>query len=153
MTPKTLPSLALAASIAALSLAGLDLQRSGQDGRPPWPPRPEDMVNLSSESANAPATLLPGQLWSTFFVPPGRTLVVTNATIEGEDMVLGEFLGSQLEFKRRGDDAPAPLSGSGDDPGAPLGWTFRGGSQVALRNDDSAPAPLSYRLVGYLADA
>jgi len=114
-----------------------------------WPPRPDAIVHLSSRQGTVPATLLPQQLWSAMFVPPGFSLVVTNASILGEEMSLVEGYGSMLLFQRAGEPQPQ-LRASPLDPQAPLGWVFRGGSQVALRNDAQTQQPLQYELVGYL---
>ena len=114
-----------------------------------WPPRPDRIVHLSSRHSPAPQTLSPQQLWSAMFVPPGNSLVITNASILGEDMSFVEGLGSAFTFKRAGEAEPQ-LRSSALDSQAPLGWVFRGGSQVAFRNDAQTPQPLEYELVGYL---
>jgi hypothetical protein len=149
IVPLTL-AVALGLALTAPSLSGQIGEVSPAHVAPrsqAWPPRPERIVHLSS--LEAPQSLSPQQMWAAYLVPADSHLVLTNVALLGSEMALFEASPAGSVHRRFGEAAPT-LAASPADPGAPLGWVFGPGTQVALRNDGRQPLSLQYELVGYL---
>ncbi len=118
-----------------------------------WPPRPEEIVTITSDNLTLPM-LPPGGTFSVYAVPVDRWFVMTAASTFhsiGERFTIEEDLGGTLTAKQRllvtSNTPPAEVGG------APLGYVFAPGSQVVFHNihtmGNSVP---TFSLAGYLVE-
>jgi hypothetical protein len=122
--------------------------------RDTWPPPKKDIVNLFFFEPTSQISVPPGASFTVFTVPNDRWLTITGVSgsyatgpfpfwseeLNGAVTEKGQFLGNEMPA------SPASCGGA-------IGWTFRPGSTVVIRNDDPTTTALiySYALIGYLS--
>lgn len=113
-----------------------------------WPPFPEEMVNVLNVSV-----VPPGGTGVLYSVPTDQWLVVTavGGQVFNSNVDLCEDLGGVLTVKvgtvNLHTVPVVPVDGQG-----PIGWAFRPGSNVVLRNPGPQAAGINgFTMLGYLA--
>lgn len=131
-------------------------------------PHPRDMVQLrwTDDPNDPPVTLSPGGSLTVFDVPSDKWLVLLPSVGPGSpsggvpigiggpggNADLFEFFNGVYNFKARADSSAGGALGRGPITDT-VGWTFRPGSSVVIRNlDTTYPATVSYNFFGYLTD-
>jgi hypothetical protein len=124
-----------------------------------WPPRPEEIVNVHWGNLGLPQVPV-GTPAVVYSVPADRWLVITQASVRaGCDMDLCEDLGGSLTVKRRYPATSNPFLEVDPSNAGPLGWAFKPGSNVVVRNSGSGGSNCALpsgsvvvvSLIGYLA--
>jgi len=149
---------------AGVALSAVFLMSQGGTVQPssawPWPPARQNVVHVFERGVAAgygtPLPPIPGGgTLSVYTVPPDRWLTIAQAEAVTSPLVWAEMHGGALHEKGAVDsgtttgESPTRLFHSpGRNP--ELGWVFRPGSTVVLKNTSSSPeSPGYYAFIGY----
>jgi hypothetical protein len=149
---------------AGVALSAVFLMSQGGTGQPssawPWPPARQNVVHVfergNSTGFGTPLPEIPaGGTLAVYTVPPDRWLTIVQAEAVVSHLVWAETLGGALHERGAVDsgtttgESPTRLFHS---PGRipELGWVFRPGSTVVLKNTSTSPSsPGYYAFLGY----
>ena len=148
---------------AGVALSAVFLMSQGGTGQPssawPWPPARQNVVHVFERgnqfaSGNGYGTPLPpipsGGTLAVYTVPPDRWLTIVQAEGGVPFMVWGEQFGGTLTDKGAMDSGGTTRLIASPGRNAELGWVFRPGSTVVLKNTSSSPdSPVYYSFIGY----
>jgi len=115
-----------------------------------WPPHPEDIVNSTFEASGIP----PGGSVEVYRVPMNRWFVLVDCMTNYQaDFELVEDLGGETRVILDREAIHYNHDGSAGRMSS-LGYVFRPGSSVVLRNRDTSTRGVSFHaFAGYLVDA
>jgi hypothetical protein len=144
---------------AGVTLSAVFLMSQGGTGQPssswPWPPARSAIVHVFERGNQAgygtPLPQIPGGASLPIYtVPSDRWLTIVQAEGGVPYMVWGELLGGVLEEKGAMDHGGTTRLLLSPGRNAELGWVFRPGSTVVLKNTStSAESPGYYAFIGY----
>jgi hypothetical protein len=118
---------------------------------PHWPPRPSEIVNISSANLQLPSTIASGASIVVYAVPSDESLVIVSCSpinSSSGGIEIAEDLGGVLTQKFGSPFADGFFASVN----SPIGYTFRPGSNVVFKNTAAQSVSSGiFTMLGYLA--